>query len=85
MALLAAHDLEAHGRCAATPTSPPSLAKASLFLVAGGGELVVGLVVLEAGLEIALPLAVGGEGVACGLTAAGVELDKLGHLRWPSL
>ena len=48
-----------------------------LFDLGGGGELVVRLVVLEAGLEIALPLAVGGEGVACGLTAAGVELDEL--------
>ena len=52
-----------------------------LLDLGGGGELVVRLVVLEAGLEIALPLAVGGEGVACGLTAAGVELDELlGHL-----
>ena len=52
-----------------------------LFDLGGGGELVVRLVVLEARLEIALPLTVGGEGVACGLTAAGVELDELlGHL-----
>ena len=47
------------------------------FDLGGGGELVVRLVVLEAGLEIALPITVGGEGVARGLTAAGVELDKL--------
>ena len=47
----------------------------------GGGQLVLGLVVLEAGLEVLLPFAVGGEGEALGLLAPGIELDQLlGHL-----
>ena len=48
-----------------------------LFDLSGGVELVVRLVVLEAGFKVALPVAVGGKGVARGLPSAGVKLDQL--------
>ena len=52
-----------------------------LFDLRRGVELVVGLVVLKAGLKIALPVAVRRERVALCLSAAGVELNELlGHL-----
>ena len=52
-----------------------------VFDLGGGGQLVLGLVVLKTGLEVLLPLAVRGESEAPGLLAAGVELDQLlGHL-----
>ena len=48
-----------------------------LFDLGGGVELVVRLVVLEAGFKVALPVAVGRKGVAHGLPSAGVKLDQL--------
>ena len=48
-----------------------------VFDLGGGGQLVLGLVVLKTGLEVLLPLAVRGESEAPGLLAAGVELDQL--------
>ena len=86
-ALLAAHDaLErgpqghfglTHAHVAAEQTVHGIAALHILFDLGGGVELVVGLVVLEPGLEVALPVAVGREGVACGLSAAGVQLNEL--------
>ena len=52
-----------------------------LLDLGGGVQLVVCLVVVKAGLKVPLPVAVRREGVARGLTAAGVELDQfLRHL-----
>ena len=48
-----------------------------LFDLGGGVELVVRLVVLEAGFKVALPVAVGGKGVAHGLSPSGIKLDQL--------
>ena len=48
-----------------------------LFDLGGGVELVVGLIVLEAGLKIALPVAVRREGIAGGLPPPGIQLDQL--------
>ena len=48
-----------------------------LLDLGGGVQLVVGLVVVKAGLKVPLPVAVRREGVARGLTAAGVKLDQL--------
>ena len=47
------------------------------FDLGGGIQLVVGLVVLKAGLKIALPVAVGRESVAFGLPPPGVKGDEL--------
>jgi len=50
------------------------------FDLAGGRQLVIGLIVLKPGLKIALPLAVGGEGVPFRLFASGVQLQQVfGH------
>ena len=52
-----------------------------LLDLGGGVQLVVGLVVVKAGLKVPLPVAVRREGIARGLTAASVELDQfLRHL-----
>ena len=48
-----------------------------LFDLGGGVELVVRLVVVETGLKVPLPVAVGREGVAGGLPTAGIQLDEL--------
>ena len=52
-----------------------------VFDLGGGGQLVLGLVVLKPGLKVLLPLAIRREGKALGLLAPGVELNQfLGHL-----
>ena len=48
-----------------------------LLDLGGGVQLVVGLVVVKAGLKVPLPVAVRRESVARGLTAAGVQLNEL--------
>ena len=86
-ALLAAHDaLEggaqrhlglAHAHIAAEQPIHGIALFHVLLDLGGGVQLVVGLVVVKAGLKVPLPVAVRREGVACGLTAAGVKLDQL--------
>ena len=48
-----------------------------LLDLGGGVQLVVRFVVVKAGLKVPLPVAVRREGIACGLTAAGVKLNQL--------
>ena len=90
-ALLAPHDaLEggaqghlgfAHAYVAAQKAVHGVRALHILFYLGRAGKLVVRLVVLKARFEIALPVAVRREGIASGLLAAGIKLDKLfGHL-----